>query len=263
MPNQELTIYERRGQAAWITLNSPAKRNALSAALVRELIDHLKCAHADDSVRAVVMTGAGSTFCAGADLKNRGDMGEPGGRGGNPFVDLMTLMRDGPKPVVCAVNGAAFGGGIGLLASADISIAVEGAEFSFREVRLGVIPAMISVVVLPKLGPHLTTRLFLTGERFSSERALDYGLLHRVVAPEGLEAAAQAEVEAISKGGPNAIREAKFLLRKIARLSEKDAFAYAERQIAELFASEEAAEGIAAFSEKRAPEWVRERKGTT
>ena len=145
-----------------------------------------------------------------------------------------------------------------MVASGDISIAVEEAEFSFSEVRLGVIPAMISVVVLPKLGQHLTQRLFLTGERFSSKSALDYGLLHRVVPPEELEAAAQSEVEAIAKGGPNAIREVKLLLRKVAKLSEEDAFAYAEQKIAELFASDEATEGIAAFSEKRAPSWTRE-----
>ena len=253
---QEVTKYERRGRAAWITLDSPATRNALSAALVAELTAHLQTAHADDGVRVIVLTGAGPAFCAGADLKKSGDMGEPGQRGGNPFVDVMTLMRDGPKPVICAVNGAAFGGGLGLVATGDISIGVEGAKFSFSEVRIGLIPAMISVVVLPKLGEHLTMRLFLTGERFTAERALEYGLLHRVVPADELEAAVQREVDAICKGGPIAIREAKRLVRRVARLPEDEAFAWAEKKIAELFASEEAAEGMAAFAQKRPPRWA-------
>ncbi len=256
VPSEEVTKYERRGQAAWITLDSPATRNALSAALVEEFTAHLQAAHADDAVRVIVLTGAGSAFCAGADLKNRGDMGGPGQRSGNPFIDVMTLMRDGPKPLICAVNGAAFGGGLGLVATGDIAIGVAGAKFSFSEVRIGLIPAMISVAVLPKLGEHLTMRLFLTGERFTAERALEYGLLHRVVSADQLETAVQEEVDAICKGGPIAIREAKRLVRLVARLPEEEAFAYAGKKIAELFASEEAAEGMAAFAQKRPPRWV-------
>ncbi len=256
MSNSNVTRVERRGQAAWITLDSPSTRNALSAALVAELTDHLRVAHADDALRAIVLTGAGPAFCAGADLKNRGDMRGAGSATGNPFVEVLTLMRDGPKPVICAVNGATFGGGLGLVAAADIAVAVEGAKFSFSEVRLGVIPAMISVVVLPKLGEHLAMRLFLTGERFSAERALEYGLLHRVVPAGELEAAVAQEVEAIAKGGPNAIREAKQLVRRVSRMTEAEAFAYTEKKIAELFGSEEAAEGMAAFAQKRPPRWV-------
>ena len=165
-------------------------------------------------------------------------------------------MRNGPKPVICAVNGAAFGGGVGLVAAADIAIAAESARFSFSEVRLGLIPAMISVVVLPKLGEHTTLRLFLTGERFDARKALEYGLLHRVVADAALEAAVQEEIDAIVKGGPIAIGEAKQLVRTVATLAEAEAYEYAEKKIEALFASEEAAEGMAAFREKRSPRWV-------
>jgi methylglutaconyl-CoA hydratase len=258
MPSQNVTKYERRGTAAWITLDSPATRNALSEDLVQELTGHLEAAQADADARVIVVTGSGPAFCAGADLKNRGRMGQGGG---NPFIDVMRLMRDGPKPVLCAVNGATFGGGIGLVASADIAVGVEGARFSFSEVRVGLIPAMISVVVLPKLGEHQTMRLFLTGERFTSERALEYGLLHRVAPAGQLEAVVQQEVDAIAKGGPIAIREAKRLVRTVAQLSEKEAFVYAEEKITELFASEEAAEGMAAFVQKRAPSWVQQEGG--
>ncbi len=134
MASPDVTRYEQRGSAAWITLASPETRNALSGPLVAQLSDHLDAAMADDAVRTVVLTGEGPAFCAGADLKNRGDMG--GGKGGNPFVAILKRMREGPKPVICAVNGHAFGGGLGLVAAGDIAIAAEGAKFSFSEVRL-------------------------------------------------------------------------------------------------------------------------------
>lgn len=257
MSEHQIVLYEKRGLAAWITLNNPEKRNALTAELVQTLGTYLEAAYADDGVRAVVLTGNGPAFCAGADLKNSGKMGTPGKRGGNPFVDLMLALRDGPKPVIAAVNGAAFGGGLGLIAACDIAIAVSEAKFSFSEVRIGVIPAMISVIVLPKLGEHQTMRLFLTGERFAAPRALEYGLLHRVVAAADLEAAVQEDVDAIALGGPVAVSEAKKLVRTVARLDEDQAFAYAEERIAALFASAEAAEGMTAFVEKRPPSWTK------
>lgn len=250
-----VTRYEVRARAAWITLDSPANRNALSAPLVAELAGHLRAAFADDAVRAIVLTGTGPAFCAGADLKNRGDAVAPGG-GPNPFVEILRLMWEGPKPVIVAANGHAFGGGVGLVAAADIAIAVEGATFSFSEVRIGVIPAMISVVVLPKIGANQTMRLFLTGARFDSREAATYGLVHQVVAPDGLVAAAEEQVRAIALGGPVAVAEAKRLVRTVSRLPMDDAFAYAEEKIAALFASPEAGEGMLAFVQKRKPSWV-------
>jgi len=255
MANGDVTRYELVDTAAWITLDAPASRNALSAAMVAELAAHLRTAIDDTHVRAVVLTGAGTAFCAGADLKSGGDMGRRSG-GANPFVEVLRLMRDGPKPVIAAVNGHAFGGGLGLVAAADIAIGVEGAKFSFSEVRIGVIPAMISVVVLPKIGEHHAMRLFLTGERFGAEQARGYGLLHRVVAGDILKEAVGDEVSCIAKGGPNAVREAKRLVRTIPHLSEEEAFRYAQERIAELFSSQEAAEGMAAFIEKRPAKWV-------
>jgi methylglutaconyl-CoA hydratase len=249
---------ELRGSALWISLNRPESRNALSADLVAALLGDLCAAMEDPRARAVVLTGNGPAFCAGADLKNRGDMGGKGA--GNPFVEILKLVRSGPKPVIAAVNGAAFGGGLGLVAAADIAIGVDSAQMSFSEVRIGAIPAMISVVVLPKLGPHQTMRLFLTGERFDARRALELGLLHRVVAAGELEAAVDAEVREIAKGGPIAVREAKALIRTVERLPEDEAFAFAEKKIAEIFASEEAAEGMRAFAERRPPRWVPKEK---
>ena len=256
MTENAQTVYEVRRHAAWITLNAPETRNALSAALIAELERHLRTALDDPGVRAIVLTGNGPAFCAGADLKGGSSAVAPGRGAANPFVEILRLMWDGPKPVIAAVNGHAFGGGLGLVAAADIAVAAETAKFAFSEVRIGVIPAMISVVVLPKIGVHQAMRLFLTGETFDAGRALACGLVHRVVPPGDLVAAVQAEVDAIALGGPNAVREAKRLVRAIPRLSMDDGFAYAEAKIAELFASAEAAEGMSAFAGKRKPKWV-------
>ena len=256
MPTQNVTKYDVRGRAAWITLDSPQTRNALSAPLVQEMGDHLRAAIADPEVRAIVLTGNGPAFCAGADLKNRGDTAAIGSGGRNPFVEILKLIWDGPKPVIVAANGHAFGGGVGLVAAADIALAADTARFSFSEVRVGVIPAMISVVVLPKLGIHQTMRLFLTGARFDAAQAVGYGLLHRSVAAGDLTRAVQEEVDAIALGGPIAVAEAKRLIRTVTRLPMDEAFAYAEEKIAALFVSPEAAEGMMAFVGKRKPEWA-------
>jgi methylglutaconyl-CoA hydratase len=255
MGKGEASEYEIRNRAAWIRLNRPESRNALSKELLGELSRHLQSAIDDPSVRVVVLTGTGKAFCAGADLKSQGS-GVADGKSKNDFVEILKQMREGPKPVICAVNGHAFGGGIGLVAAADIAIAVQSARFAFSEVRLGVIPAIISVVVLPKLGEHHAMRLFLTGERFSAAEALGYGLVHRVVEDCDLESAVQTEIDAISKGAPNAVAAAKRLVREIPRLASDEAYAIAAEKIAKLFTSAEAAEGLAAFSQKRLPSWI-------
>lgn len=252
---QTVTRYDVHGRAAWITLAEPERRNALSGPMVAELAGHLAAAMDDPAVRAVVLTGTGPAFCAGADLKGGGG-GAIGGGAENPFVAILRTIWDGPKPVIVAANGHAFGGGLGLVAAADIAIAADGAMFSFSEVRIGVIPAMISVVVLPKIGPHHAMRLFLTGERFDASRARDYGLLHRVVPGDRLMTAVQEEVDAIAQGGPIAVREAKRLVRTVPKMPMDEAFAWTEARIAELFASPEAAEGMAAFAQKRKPSWA-------
>ena len=250
------TRYEIRGRAAWITLDAPENRNALSAQMVQELGGHLRVASEDPAVRVIVLTGSGPAFCAGADLKGGANAAGTRESGQNPYIDIIRLIWEGSKPVIAAVNGHAFGGGIGLVAAADIAIAAEGARFAFSEVRVGVIPAMISVVVLPKLGLQQTTRLFLTGARFGAADALHYRLVHRVVPGEELGAAVQEEIDQLLLGGPIAVGEAKQLIRTVSRLPLDEAFRYAEDKVAALFASPEAAEGMAAFLEKRRPKWT-------
>lgn len=249
----EAVLYELRRDAAWLTLNQPDKRNALSDEVVGALLRQLQRANADAQARTIVITGAGSAFCAGADIKSGGM--RPGDAE-NPFVTVMKTIWNGPKPVIARINGPAFGGGVGLAAACDIAVAADTVQFSFSEVRIGVIPAMISVVVLPKLGPQQTMYLFLTGERFPAQRAVDLGLIHRAVAADQLDAAIDDITGMIRLGGPNAIRAAKDLVRTVPGMSMDDAFRWTSEIIGGLFASEEAAEGMGAFLQKRKPKWA-------
>ena len=249
----DATLYELRHHAAWITLNQPEKRNALSDDIVAGLLGHLQAAVADARVRAIVITGAGTAFCAGADLKSGGVAAS---QVENPFVSVMKTIWDAPKPVIGRINGHAFGGGVGLAAACDLTVAADTAMFSFSEVRVGVIPAMISVVVLPKLGIQNAMWLFLTGERFAAPRAVELGLIHRAVPAAELDTAVEEILAMVRLGGPNAIREAKQLVRRVPALSMDDGFRYTTKKIGELFASEEAAEGMQAFLQKRKPRWA-------
>jgi methylglutaconyl-CoA hydratase len=249
----EPVLYDLRRDVAWITLNQPDKRNALSGDIVAGLLLHLRAAIADAHVRAIVVTGTGTAFCAGADLKSGG---VAAGEAENPFVTVMNTIWEAPKPVIGRINGHAFGGGVGLAAACDLTVAADAAIFSFSEVRVGVIPAMISVVVLPKLGIQNTMWLFLTGERFAAPRAVQLGLIHRAVPAAELDAAVEEILAMVRLGGPNAVREAKQLVRRIPTLSMDDGFRYTTKKIGELFASAEAAEGMQAFLEKRKPRWA-------
>jgi methylglutaconyl-CoA hydratase len=208
MAGQQATLYEINDGAAWITLNRPENRNALSAILVNELYAHLINANENSEVRSIVITGAGPAFCAGADLKS-----PPGqlvdGAQGVTYPEVLNTILESPKPVIAAVNGAAFAGGLGLVGAADIVVTVSDVQFSFSEVRIGVIPAVISVVCIPKLGTHHAMKLFLTGERFTGEQAVSMGFAHRAVKAEELTSMVQEEIDAINLGGPIAVQECK------------------------------------------------------
>jgi methylglutaconyl-CoA hydratase len=257
MTGQEATLYEITDGAAWITLNRPENRNALSAILVNELYAHLLAANENPEVRSIVITGTGPAFCAGADLKS-----PPGqlvdGAQAVTYPEVLNTILESPKPVIAAVNGAAFAGGLGLVGAADIVVTVSDVQFSFSEVRIGVIPAVISVVCIPKLGTHHAMKLFLTGERFTGEQAVGMGFAHRAVAAEELLSAVQEEIAAINLGGPIAVQECKKLVRRVSELNIKDGFNETADWSKRLFQSEEGAEGMAAFREKRKPSWVPE-----
>lgn len=258
MSSNEATLYEIRDGAAWITLNRPENRNALSAILVTELYDHLTNANADDQVRSIVITGNGPAFCAGADLKSPpGQLSEGVGRA-VPYADVLTAIINSPKPVIAAVNGAAFAGGLGLVGAADIVVTRTDVQFSFSEVRIGVIPAIISVVCMPKLGVHHGTKLFLTGERFDGQRAVDMGLAHIAVPEDELVSTVEEQIAMINLGGPIAVQECKKLARRVTQLSIEEGFKETAEWSARMFRSDEGAEGMASFREKRKPNWVKE-----
>ena len=255
MAQLEATLYEIRNGAAWITLNRPQNRNALSAVLVSELYDHLLAANEDPAARAIVVTGTDPAFCAGADLKS-----PPGasveGRRSVPYPQVLTTIMESPKPVIAAVNGAAFAGGLGLVGASDIVVASAEAQFSFSEVRIGVIPAVISVVCVPKLGTHHAMRLFVTGARFSGVEAVEMGLAHRAVARAELERAVNEELD-INRGGPNAVVECKKLVRRVPQYANmEEAFNDTAQWSGRMFRSDEAAEGMAAFRQKAGPELI-------
>ncbi len=253
----EATEFEITDGAAWIRLNRPEARNALSAALVNEVYQHLQAANDNLDVRCIVITGKGPAFCAGADLKNPPGQVVDGQSRAIAYPDVLSSIMDSPKPVIAAINGAAFAGGLGLVGAADIVVTVEDVQFSFSEVRIGVIPAVISVVCLPKLGTHHGMKLFLTGERFTGAQAVEMGFAHRAVPAGGLADTVQEEIDAINLGGPIAVQEAKKLVRRVSQLSIEEGFAETGPWSRSLFESEEGQEGMAAFREKRRPDWVK------
>ena len=255
MPSTEATLYEVKNGAAWITLNRPENRNALSAILVSELWDHLQAANADWNARSIVITGNGPAFCAGADLKSPPG-GSIEGRRSVPYPDVLTFILNSAKPVIAAVNGYAFAGGLGLVGAADIVVTVDEATFSFSEVRIGVIPAVISVVCIPKLGTHHAMKLFLTGERFSGVQAVEMGFAHRAVPGADLVEAVNEEIDMINLGGPNAVVQCKKLVRAVPSWDTAEGFEHTAEWSGRMFRSQEAAEGMAAFREKRDPSWV-------
>lgn len=251
-PQQPLVRVERRAGVEVITLDSPHNRNALSRALLHQLHAALARAIQDPAVRVAVLTGAGPVFCSGADLKEQRAGGEP------PIVglpDILTLLVQGPLPVVARVNGAARAGGLGLLAACDLAVGLTGATFAFSEVRLGVAPAIISVPCLRRMPRQAARELFLTGEPFDGARARAIGLLDRAVEPSELDATVDGLVGQLVRGGPDALAATKALLAELPGDLAGD-LRRMEQLSAERFASAEAREGIAALLDRRAPGWV-------
>jgi methylglutaconyl-CoA hydratase len=237
-------------------LDSEANRNALSSQLMTELDERLAAAIGDAAVRVVVLTAAGTVFCSGADLKEQLSANQAGRLSGPAgLVPILQRMWHSPKPIVGRINGAARAGGLGLLAACDVAVAAEGATFAVSEVRIGVIPAIISVVLLPKLGATKCMELFLSGEAIGASEAAGIGLVTASAPREDLEAAVGRYVEAILKGAPGALAGAKHLVREVPGMPMDEAFEAMVHRSAAFFAMEEAREGMAAFGEKRPPAW--------
>ncbi|MPY95951.1 MAG: enoyl-CoA hydratase [Acidimicrobiia bacterium] len=255
-PSEAATLLEVANGVATITLNRPENRNALSVELVESLGGHLDAALGDEAVRAVVLTNRGNTFCAGADLKAAVSGRPATPASGRTFIDIFGLILDSPKPIIGKLAGHCLAGGLGLAASCDISVASDEALLGFTEVRIGVAPAVISVVCLPKLRRADALELFLSGERISAARAAEVGLINRSVPAAELNAAVAEVVGKVVLGGPAALALAKQLVYKVPAMGRQEAFDWTGPVSAELFQSGEGQEGITAFREKRPAAWV-------
>lgn len=250
--------YEVGDGIATVTLAAPERRNVLDAASMSATTAAFAAAASDDTVRVVVLTGEGSTFCAGADFSGAtaASDGSFSGTGPGALVALLETMLDLPKPIVARVQGHVAGGGNGLVAASDLAVAVDTARFAFSEVRVGVAPAVISVVCLERMAPVDARELLLTGERVSAERVLRAGLVTRVVPAEELDAAVSAYADALLLGGPQALAHTKELLQRVPGMTRDEAFAWTSDLSAGLFASAEGQEGMRAFLDKRRPRWA-------
>jgi methylglutaconyl-CoA hydratase len=242
---------EDRSGSAVLILDSPSNRNALSHQLVRELGDHLDQAATDPAVRVVALTATGGTFCAGADLAD-----PPVQQGRGSLGELLMALWEFPKPVLVAINGHVRAGGLGLVAAADVAVCVESATFAFTEVRLGLVPALISVLCLRKMTPASASRYLLTGERFDPDGAVAAGLVTTVVPAGHLEAALDELLEQFRLCEPEALRATRDLIRRVPQLDLAGGIDLAAGVSAAFFASATSAEGIAAFRERRPPEWA-------
>lgn len=247
----DATTYALSDGVATVTLNRPERRNSLTASLLNSLGDHLAKAATDEDCRVVVIANAGPAFCAGADLKG-GDDEQPRWS----LAGVLSAILEHDKPVVARITGHCMGGGVGLAAACDISIATRSSLFGFTEVRIGVAPAIISVVCLEKMRTADALELFLSGRRIDAARAVDVGLVTRAVEPEQIDEELGSVLADLRLGSPSALSAAKALVRQVPRMSREEAFSYTAKLSAELFASSDAAEGMAAFRQSRPPRWA-------
>ena len=256
MSDDTAVLHDKRGQAFWITINRPDKRNALNAEVIAGIRAGYAAAHANADVRVIVLTGAGDrAFCAGADLQP--------GKGfvfdfAKPNVDYADLLRDAQNatlPAIARVNGVCLAGGMGLLCMTDMAIAADHVVFGLPEVKVGVFPMQV-MSLLQQIAPRRLLREWaLSGESFDAAAALQAGLLNHVVPAAELDAKVQWLVQRIVDKSPTAIRRGKYALRAIESMSFDQAIAYTESQIALLAMTEDAKEGLASFNEKRRPRW--------
>lgn len=254
-----------RGAVAEVRLNRPGVHNAFDEGLIAELTTTLQQLDADATIRAVVLTGEGASFSAGADLnwmRSMAQASEADNRADSlKLAALMRTLNYLSKPTLARVNGAAYGGGVGLVACCDIAIGVDTAKFSLSEVKLGLVPAVISPYVVAAIGARQARRLFISGEVFGAADAQRIGLLHEAVPADQLDAAIDRSLHWLGKGGPLAQTEAKRLALAMAGMSDGQQRTLDEHNaalIARLRVSAEGQHGLSAFLDKRAPDWAKE-----
>jgi enoyl-CoA hydratase/carnithine racemase len=257
MSDVQEVLLERRGQAFWITINRPEKRNAIHGGVVAAMREGIRQAHADPEVRAIVVTGAGDkAFCAGGDLQP--------GKGfafdyAKPSVDYANLLRDAQNatlPIIARVNGTCMAGGMGLLCMADMAVVADHALFGLPEVKVGVFPMQVLSLLQNLVPRRLVREWALTGEPIGAQEALDAGLVNYVVPMAELDAKTDWLLSRLVDKSPTAIRRGKYAMRAIEAMSFDQAIAYTESQIALLAMTEDAKEGLASFNERRKPVWT-------
>ncbi len=252
---------EKRGPAAWLWLNRPELRNALNGELQDFLLKALEEIEKDKNTRVVVLAGRGQAFCAGGDLSRMQQASKMTGAKSKTeagrFAKLLYRMHTFPKPLIARVHGAAFAGGMGLVAACDLVVVAEEAEFCLPEVRIGLVPAMISPYIVRALGEQQARRYVLTGERLPAREAHRLGFAHECVPASELDACVDKLAKQLAQCGPEALARSKNLLRKVAKapISPRLGLETA-RVLAETRAGEEAREGIRSFLEKRRPGWT-------
>ncbi len=254
-------LFRIENRVGYITLNRPEVHNAFNSALIEELRLAFEEAalRAPDEVRAIVLAGAGRSFCAGADVnwmrESLAFTEEENIADALRMARMFDTINHAPVPVIGRIQGVALGGGVGLAAVCDIVIAAKGALFAFSEAKLGILPAVISPYVLSKIGRSHARALFLTAERFSAERALQIGLAHTIVETDGLDTEVERIVGEVMGSAPRAISRAKELIALMPTLEPEDAMQMTAETIAAMRVSSQGQEGLRAFLEKRQPEW--------
>jgi methylglutaconyl-CoA hydratase len=255
-------IVEKDGTVARISLNRPDIKNAFNDELLKELEASFRAFASDLAIRAVVLTGKGTAFCAGADLdwmKRVKDYTlEENIADSRLLADALKAIAECPKPVIGRINGTAIGGGTGLVAACDVTVAVDNAVFAFSETRLGLVPAVISPYLARKMGMRNVQEYFLTAQRFSADQARELGLVNYVASAEEIDSVVDGLVQATLKCGPNALTAAKELLRTIEGKSPGEVEKYTVELIARLRQSDEGQEGMNSFLDKRKPSWIKE-----
>jgi len=257
---EPVLLRSTKGFAAFVTLNRPAVRNALNAELIGALTFTFNELAMDAAVRAIVLSGEGGVFCGGADItwmRDSLDLSfEENVADATAMSDMFRAIDRCPKPVIAKIQGAALGGGAGLAAVCDIVVAAADALFGFTEVKLGIIPAVISPFVLAKIGASNARALFLTGERFDARRAQTIGLVHEVVVADTLDVAIERVLDEIASVGPDAAAAAKALIHEVRAAGYDDSRSLTAQAIAKQRTSPEGQEGLRAFLERRKASWI-------
>ncbi len=256
-------LYEKQEQVVWLTFNRPKVHNAFNARLIEEMTEAVKRINKDNSVRVVVLTGKGKSFCAGADLnwlkEIVGYSFNQNLEESRALADVLHDLYELPKPTIAMVNGAAIGGGTGFLSACDIALSAEEASFGLSEVKIGLVPAAISPYVIRKIGESRAREYFLTGKRISARKAQEIGLVNDVVPLEKLKESIDRLIDNLLTSGPEAMASCKKLIMRTSHARIEDVKEFTANMIAGLRVSKEGQEGMASFLEKRKPNWIKKK----